>query len=210
MTLPREIVPGLYHWTAVHPAIGIRVSSYYLARARVLIDPLLPAPGGREWLRLHGPPEHILLTNRLHSRHSAALVAAFGCTVWCHRLGLSHLAPELKARAYVPGDELPGAVRVCKVGVLCPDESALLLRRERAAAVADGVVRSGNGRLAFVSDAFLADDPSQVEHVKLGLRAAYRRLAKEHFEHLLLAHGNPWLHKGREALSAWASGHETR
>jgi len=35
-------------------------------------------------------------------------------------------------------------------------------------------------------------------------------LAKEHFEHLLLAHGNPWLHKGREALSAWASGHETR
>ena len=204
MALPKQIVRGLFHWTAMHPEIHIRVSSYYLARERVLIDPLLPSPGGLEWLERHGPPEHILLTNRLHSRHSAKLVAAFGCTVWCHRSGLHDLGPELKACSFDAGDALPGGVRSFKIGVLCPDESALLLPRVRAMAVADGVIRDGNGPLSFVPDEFLVDVPSQAQPVKRGLKAAYRRLAEEEFEHLLMAHGNPWLHDGRATLRAWA------
>jgi hypothetical protein len=202
--LPRQIVPGLFHWNATHPEIRVRVSSYYLRRERVLIDPLLPSPGGLDWLKRHGPPEHILLTNRLHSRHSARLVAAFGCAVWCHRAGLPHLAPALEARPFAWGDELPGGTRAFPIGVLCPDESALLLPRVRAAAVADGVVRRGNGPLSFVPDELLSDDPSEAERVKRGLKAAYRRLAEEDFDHLLLAHGSPWLHDGRGALHAWA------
>ncbi len=206
MALPKQIVRGLFHWTARHPEIHIRVSSYYLARERVLIDPLLPSPGGLEWLERHGPPEHILLTNRLHSRHSARLVAAFGCTVWCHRSGLHDLDPELTARAFAPGDALPGGVHAFKIGILCPDESALLLPRVRAVAVADGVIRDGNGPLAFVPDELLVDVPSQAPRVKRGLMAAYRRLAEEEFEHLLMAHGNPWLRDGGAALRAWAKG----
>ena len=206
MALPKQIVRGLFHWTAVHPQVRIRVSSYYLARERVLIDPLLPSPGGLEWLERHGPPEHILLTNRLHSRHSAKLVAAFGCTVWCHRSGLYDLEPELKARAFVPGDTLPGGARAFKIGILCPDETALLLPRVRAVAIADGVVREGNGPLSFVSDEYLVDDLSHAARVKRGLKAAYRRLAEKNFEHLLMAHGNPWPHEGRAALRAWAKG----
>jgi len=206
MALPKQIVRGLFHWTARHPEIHIRVSSYYLARERVLIDPLLPSPGGLEWLERHGPPEHILLTNRLHSRHSARLVTAFGCTVWCHRSGLYELGPELKARPFAAGDALPGGALAFEIGVLCPDESALLLPRVRAVAVADGVVRDGNGPLSFVPDELLVDVPSQAQRVKRGLKAAYRRLAQEEFEHLLMAHGNPWLHDGRAALRAWAKG----
>jgi hypothetical protein len=104
----------------------------------------------------------------------------------------------------VPGDELPGGVRVVKIGVLCPDESALLLPGVDAAAVADGVVRQGRGPLAFVPDALLVDDPEDAARVKRGLKAAYRRLAQEDFAHLLLAHGEPWLKDGRDALAAWA------
>jgi hypothetical protein len=204
MAPPKQIVRGLFHWTAVHPQNHIRVSSYYLARERILIDPLLPSPGGLAWLERHGPPEHILLTSRLHSRHSDRLVAAFGCTVWCHRSGLYDLEPDLKARPFVPGDALPGGVRAFKIGILCPDESALILPRVRAVAVADGVIREGNGPLSFVSDEYLVDDPSQAERVKRGLKAAYRRLAENDFEHLLMAHGNPWLHEGRAALCVWA------
>jgi glyoxylase-like metal-dependent hydrolase (beta-lactamase superfamily II) len=204
MALPRQVVPGLFHWTATHPGIHIRVSSYYLARERVLIDPLLPSPGGLAWLKRHGPPADILLTSGLHSRHSARLVAAFGCRVWCPRSGLSRLAPELKARPYAPGDRLPGGARAVRIGVLCPDESALLLPRVRAAAVADGVIRKGNGPLSFVPDDYLVDEPSEAGRVKRGLKAAYRRLAKEDFDHLLPAHGSPWLSTGREALRAWA------
>jgi hypothetical protein len=204
MARPKEIAPGLFHWTATHPAIHIRVSSYYLAHERVLLDPLLPSPGGLKWLEQHGPPAHILLTNRLHSRHSARIVAAFGCRVWCHESGLYHLAPELKAQAYPARGGLPGGIRVVHVGVLCPDECALVLPGVRAAAVADGVIREGlSGPLAFVPDGLLADDPAEVEGIKRGLKAAYRRLVQEDFAHLLLAHGLPWLNDGREALRAW-------
>lgn len=203
MSKPREIFDGLFHWTAIHPRIGIRVSSYYLVPERVLLDPLLPLPSaqGIAWLRKHGPPEHILLTNRLHARHSSRLVAAFGCTVWCSRAGLRHLA-ALQPRPF-GGGKLPGGIRAVKIGVICPDETALLIPRVRAAAVADGVTRRGNGPLRFVSDDLLVDDPHDAERVKRELKTAYRRLAKQRFEHLLLAHGNPWLHDGRAALRAW-------
>ena len=40
---PHAIRPGLLHWTAAHPKIQIEVSSHWLADARVLLDPLLPA-----------------------------------------------------------------------------------------------------------------------------------------------------------------------
>lgn len=204
MARPKEIAPGLYHWTATHPAIHIHVSSYYLARERVLIDPLLPSPGGLEWLEEHGPPEQIVLTNRLHSRHSARIVAAFGCAVWCNREGMFNMAAALHAKPYAPGDVLPGDVRVVEIGVLCPDESALLLPGVRAAAVADGVIRDDDGPLEFVPDGLLADTPREAAAIKRGLKAAYRRLAAEDFDHLLLAHGHPWVGDGRAALKAWA------
>jgi hypothetical protein len=47
------------------------------------------------------------------------------------------------------------------------------------------------------------DDPETTKH---GLRAAYARLAEElAFEHLLLAHGEPFVGDGREALRAFAT-----
>ena len=36
--MPDELLPGLYHWTAFHPGIGSRVSSYYVEPAGVVID----------------------------------------------------------------------------------------------------------------------------------------------------------------------------
>lgn len=205
MGIPKEIAPGLFHWTAFHPEISIRVHSYYLSLGRVLLDPLLPTPGGMAWLKKHGPPEHIILTNRLHSRHSAKLVAAFGCTVWVNRKGLFHLAPTLKARPFDDGDTLPSDIRAVEIGVLCPDESAVVIPRARAAAVADGVVRRGNGPLTFVSDELLVDDPGDAAGVKRALKAAYLKLANQPWDHLLMAHGSPLVGDGREALSAWAN-----
>ena len=45
------------------------------------------------------------------------------------------------------------------------------------------------------------DEP---ERTKEGLREAYRRLAALDFDHLLLAHGEPFVSDGREALAAFA------
>lgn len=177
---PHEIRVGLVHWTAAHPKIQVEVSSYWIAAARVLLDPLLP-PGGIDWLRAQGPPEHVILTNRHHWRHCSEIVEAFGCPVWCNELGLHELEKEPgrdRVRGYRAGDSLPGGIVSHAVGVLCPDETALrfaLPAGGTCLALADAVVRigegaRGDGPLVFVPDFLLADDAAQVEPVKRGLR----------------------------------------
>ena len=71
-----EIAPGLWHWTAWRQSIGSDVSSYYLARERVVIDPMIP-PEGVDWFEEHGAPEHAVLSNRHHDRDSWRLREAF-------------------------------------------------------------------------------------------------------------------------------------
>jgi hypothetical protein len=203
-----EVLPGVFHWTAVHPRIHVEVSSYYVEPARMLFDPLVPEEG-LEWFDARGAPEHVLLTNRLHSRHTARFVEKFGCVVWTNQEGLAHFGEggeihEVEPRGFHAGDLLPGGIESYEVGVLCPDETAFRIPGEVAAlAVADGVVRNADGPLAFVPDTLLGDDP---EAVKRGLEAVYRRLCDLDWDHLLLAHGQPWIGGARAALRAFVEG----
>ena len=195
----RELMPGLWHWTARHEHIGAYVSSYYLAGERVLIDPMEP-PEGLEWLRRHGAPEHVLLTNRHHDRHSWRLQDEFGCAVHCIRNGVYELEGRGPVEPFDFGDELPGGVSAHEVDAICPDETALYISRHRALACADGVVQSrAGGGLGFVPDQ-LMDDP---EETKQGLRDAYAQLLELEFDVLLLAHGEPVVGGAREALRAF-------
>lgn len=199
----REVLPGVFHWTAVHPAIRIEVSCHYVEPARMLLDPLVPEEG-LAWFERRGPPRHVLLTNRLHSRETARFVEAFGCEVWCNEAGRDHFGEEgeireLRVRGFAPGELLPGGIESLEVGVLCPDETAFRVPgSESALVVADGVVRNADGPLTFVPDPLLGDDP---EAVKRGLGRAYRRLLSLDFDHLLLAHGHPWMGGAKQALA---------
>ncbi len=196
----REIAPGLWHWTAHHEHIQMDVSSYFLLAERVLIDPMIPAQGP-EWFEAHGRPEHVLLTNRHHDRDAWRLREAFGCTVHCARSGLHELEGRGPVEAFDFGQQLPGGVTALEVGVICPDETALHIPAHRALACADGVVRwPGRDDLAFVPDQFMDD----AQQTKSGLRDAYRRLLDLDFDVLLLAHGDPVVGGGKDALRAFA------
>ena len=191
----REILPGVIHWTAKHPNIGIEVSSYWLVPERTVLNPLMPEGG----LRAFGaePPEHVVLTNRHHFRDSAR----FGVAVHAPRVGLHEFTPEQHVQGYDDGDEVVPGIRARHVGAISDDEFALVIPRARAVAVADGVIReSGDGPLGFVPD-HLMDDP---ERDKRGLREAFAKLAdEEDFDALLLAHGDPLPTGGRDALRAF-------
>jgi hypothetical protein len=197
-----ELAPGLWHWTARRESIGAEVSSYYVEPGHVVIDPMIP-PDGLEWFDAHGAPEHAVLSNRHHDRDAWRLHEAFGCAVHCIRNGLHELEGRGPVEAFEFGDELPGGIVVHEVDAICPDETALYIPRHRALACADGVVRWGTGdRLQFVPD-YLMDDP---EDTKQELRAAYRRLSALDFDLLLLAHGDPVVRGGRDALRAFVDG----
>jgi hypothetical protein len=195
-----EIAPGVWHWTARHPKIGIDVSSYFLVGPAVLLDPLAPREG-LERLQELGPPREILLTNRHHYRGSDELVERFGCTVRAPRVGMHEFTRGERVEPYDFGETLAGgAVVVHEVGGICPDESALHAPAASSLAVADGVIQYGG--LAFVPDGYM-DDP---EDTKAALKRAYARLADElEFDHLLTAHGEPLVGGAREALREFAS-----
>jgi hypothetical protein len=195
-----EIAPGLWHWTARHPKIGIEVSSYFVLEHALLLDPLIP-PQGVDRLEELARPRDVLLTNRHHWRSCTELIERFGCTVRAPRAGMHEFDESQPVTPYDFGESLVGgAVTVHEVGVLCPDESALHIRPVSALAVADGVVNYGE--LSFVAD-YLMDDP---DDTKVGLKEAYARLADElEFENLLTAHGDPVVGGASAALRAWAT-----
>ena len=196
----QEIAPGIWHWIALHPRIKIEVSSYYLPAEGVLIDPLVPT-GGLDWFEEHGPPMDVLLTNRHHYRETGRFVERFGVTVHCVREGLHEFTHGERVEPFELGDELPGEVVAYAVGAICPDETALHIPAREALALADGAVRwEAGGPLVFLPDG-LMDDPPET---KGGLRDSYRRLAKLDFQHLLLAHGEPFVGNGRDVLAEFA------
>ncbi len=203
----REIIPGVFHWTAFHEVIGSDVSSYYLAEPRVLIDPLLPADGfdGQDpvaWFAEHGPPTAILLTNRHHYRHSGRVVDAFDIGVRASRPGMHQFSADQRVEPFDFGDQPIEGVIAHEVDAICPDETAFEVSAAKALVVADGLVRfeSPEAPLGFVPDFLLGEDP---EGVKRGLRSSYERLLELDFEHLLLAHGLPLVGDGRIELTAF-------
>jgi hypothetical protein len=195
----REILPGVHYWTTVHARWDITIHSYWLAGERVLIDPRVPDEG-IEWFDAT-PPAAALLTNRHHYRDAGLFRERFGCPVLCNRLGLHEFTAGEEVEGFAPGDELPGGVVALEVGGICPDETALHIPAHRVVAVADGVIRlPDDAPLRFVADALMYD-PART---KATLRAAYARIAQLDFDALLMAHGNPIVSGGREALRDFA------
>jgi hypothetical protein len=195
-----ELDEGLWHWTAIHPNHGQRVSSYAYERGRALIDPLLGDEGVAPLDRLEPKPERIVLTCRHHWRSSGELAERFGCPVLCNEAGLHEFRDGREVAGFEPGDLLADGMLAVEIDALSPDETALHLDAGPGALViADSVIRWDRGGLGFVPDPLLGDDP---DAVKRDIRAAFQ-LALENeppFEYLLFAHGEPVLDGGRKAL----------
>jgi hypothetical protein len=194
----QEILPGVVHWTAPHPKIRTRVSSYYLTGPRVLVDPLAPEEGFQALAQRYGEPLAVVLTNRHHYRQAGEVVERYGASVHCHEAGLHEFTHGEVVFGFRAGDELPGGGVAYGVGAICPDETALWWPDLRALSVADGLVRMPpDGDPGFVPDQLMGDDAAAV---KRGLREAYGELTALDPEHLLLAHGLPIVGDGRAVL----------
>jgi hypothetical protein len=203
----KEILPGVFHWKTFHKGIQAYVHSYYINATdpAVLIDPRIPAQG-IEWFAAHGAPQHVYLTNRHHYRHSGRFVARYGVRVWCHKDGLHEFTQGEKVRGFSHGKELPGGILALKVGALCPEETALYLPLNGGLlSVGDAIVRD-RGKLSFVPDEYMGNNPKSV---KRGLRKAFlEHLREREFDHLLFAHGAPWIGGAKDALGRFLQGIE--
>src|SRR3954449_10344520 len=99
----REILRGVWHWSAEHPKIHRRVSSYWLPESATVLDPLLGPDGPEDLAGL----QRIVLTCRHHRRSAPELRERFGATVLVPRSGLHEFeADTLEVEPYEPGDEV--------------------------------------------------------------------------------------------------------
>jgi glyoxylase-like metal-dependent hydrolase (beta-lactamase superfamily II) len=192
-----EILPGVWHWSARHPNIGMRVSSYYLEDAGAVLDPMLPEGGSDafgDWA-----VQRVILSCRHHRRDSAKLHERFGATVHVPRNGLHEFeGSDLDVVPYDPGDEIAPGVRAHRLEAISPDDEVLHVHAGLGALVfADGVVNYDG--IGFVPDD-LMDDP---ELVKATTFERLHELLELDFDALLFAHGEPIARGGRDLLIAW-------
>ena len=200
----REVLPGVYHWTAFHPRIRLPVDSYYIEPAGVVVDPLVPREG-LEWFEGRAPPSQVVLTNRHHFRHSERFAEAFGCPIRCSDVGLHEFARGPKVEGFAFGEEMAPGITAHQLGAICPDDTALHIRTADggALAFADGLTRPRGGGLSFVPGFLMGDDPSAV---RAELRGSLRGLLGLDFDNLLFAHGEPLIGGGRAALREFVAG----
>ena len=193
----KEILPGIYHWTAKHPRIGADVSSYYIAESATVLDPMVPPDDGLDWFGDARELQWIALTNRHHDRQAADYCARFELgPVLVPEAGLHEFEDkQLEVRAYLPDEEIVPGILVHEVGAICPDDMALEIRSAGALAMADALVHR-SGTVRFVGDS-LMDDPPQT---KRGLAASLEQLLDVDFDTLLFAHGEPIVGGGKRAL----------
>ncbi len=199
-----EILPGVFHWKTFHEGIEQDVHSYYISvtAPAILIDPRVPDEGVK-WFEKYKAPEHIYLTNRHHYRHSGRFKKTFKATVWCHKDGLHEFTKGEQVKPFKHGDKLPGNIVALPVGVLCPEETALYIpASDGVISIGDAIVRY-DGELGFVPDYLMGDDP---EGVKIGLRKVFLSMLETEFDHLLFAHGEPWIGGAKRGLRRFLRG----
>jgi glyoxylase-like metal-dependent hydrolase (beta-lactamase superfamily II) len=189
-----EIAPGINHWKATHPNLGVEVSSYWIPELRLLLDPIA-VPDEVEGV------EHILLSCRHHTRDSLEAAERFGATVYAPRTGMHEFPEDTPIQPYDFGDALlDGAVTPHEVGGLSPDETALHVPSVNALSIADGAIRYGE-ELHFVPDQYMDNPDEDKAALKRGLGELADQLS---FDVLLLAHGEPYPSGGRDALRRFA------
>jgi hypothetical protein len=198
----QEILPGIHHWTAMHPSIGAPVSSYYVESAAAVIDPMVPEEG-LDWF--DGKPlERVVLANRHHYRQADQFAERFGIPVMANEKGLHDIGDRPAIHPFSFGDEVAPGIVARSFEDSWPDEGVLVIGDGKTIALADGIMRYG-GNLSFVPDQYLGDDP---EEEKATLRAAVRRLLDSDvdFDAVLVGHGDPITSGGRAELEGLAQG----
>lgn len=195
----REVDPGLWLWTSFHEEWKQDVACAYLEApdAVCLIDPLVPSEDPERFLRALdrdverlGRPVHVLVSVFWHARSARELAERYDAEVWAPsraRLAVERRAG--RARAFRPGDALPGGVEAHETAR--SNEVVLWLPSHRSLWAGDVILEGPK----LCPDSWLPGAVTQED-----LRLSLLPLLDLDVERILLSHGESVLADGRAAL----------
>ena len=198
-----RIEDGLWRWTGHHEEWKQDVGCVYVesADAVCLVDPLVPPEDrerfltalDRDVVRL-GLPVHVLVTVFWHARSARELAARYGAEILAPSRARAAVERRAgSARAFRPGDPLPGGVEAHATAR--SNEVVLFLPRHRALVAGDVLLGADDGGLRLCPASWLPDGVGREE-----LRASLLPLLELPVEHVLVSHGRPVVGGGAAAL----------
>ena len=204
----RELAPGLWRWTALHPDWTPEedweqeVGCVYLETPStvILIDPLVPGePAARETFLQHldadvernGKPVSILLTVHWHERSAAELAERYGAEVWANKSAVGQI--NSVTNPFAPADVLPGGL--IGIDAQRAGETLLWLPEQHALVAGDVLLGDADGGLRVCPPSWLTGI------TRLELKLALAGLLDLPVELALVSHGEPVLADGSAALA---------
>jgi hypothetical protein len=203
MGYAKEILPGLWRFTAIHPEWKAGddwepVVAWWAVqtdRGLLLIDPLVD-----DWQELDGLIVHaggcagIARTCAWHQRSLAEAADRYAASVWA-RPSADPEAQRPFDRAIAPGEPLPGDLLVLEA--VMDTEVTIWSAPHRALMVADVLIRDADGALSLCPESWI-ENQGGYEAVKEGLTD----LLELGVENVLVSHGPLVLGRGLEELAA--------
>jgi glyoxylase-like metal-dependent hydrolase (beta-lactamase superfamily II) len=187
----REIVPGLWAWSALQEEwkVDFCCCAWKGQDGLVLVDPVKLDDANLAKLEQVGKPVAILLTNQNHERDADWFRARYGIKVHVHRDAVAgiEITPD---DFFSDGTVLPGGLKAVHVPGTCPSETAFHTSAQGGVLLqGDALVNLDKG-VAFLADDYCKDPKQNRESV--------RKLLGLSFEAMTFAHGNP-IAKGAKA-----------
>jgi hypothetical protein len=193
-----ELAPGLYRWTARHPAAvpdaepgsvddwppDVGCVAYLAQDALVVVDPMIPRdePPFWEWL------------DALASRRDRVAVVT---TIQFHRRSRDRLVDRYSASTSRAKDRLPSGVE--PLPIKGAGETMLWITEHRALVAGDRLLNYGDAGLRVCPASWMRYLPAPLSEAEL--RKRLRFLLELPVSSILVSHGEPVLHDARRALA---------
>jgi hypothetical protein len=215
VSAPKELAPGLHHWTARHPewhpssddGFGAEVGCFALvtdAAEVLLIDPLVDEDDALDPLAAAASDTYIFITIGYHVRSAARLSARYGATVHGPPQAGKRLEDDVPFTLLEPGGAAgPGGVTAHAIGRPRRGETPLWLPSHRALAFGDALVGTPGGELRMWCQD--PDEPARRAFYRERFAPTLQPLVDLEPEHVLVTHGAPVVGGGARALAAAAA-----
>ena len=193
---PREILPGLTHWSVGWQRYSLESYAIEQPSGCVLIDPSDYPPHSIGAIERFGV-SHVVITNHWHERASAMMRGRFGAQVWAPEGDLAELESVEPDHVYGADTELPAGLQAIALGTITNGEHALLWAENR------GVLLVGD---ALGTTSYWTHNEGQVgAHPRARPPHALKGLLELPFTSLTVGHGQPILDVAKEALRRYLS-----